>query len=198
MNRWHRALQGFATDLAGTVLVTVAGFVATPIILSLTSQSLYGFWVLTLSIVGYMALLEFGVGMALTRHVASDIESRTPKELNALIATAFSFLSILGAGLFLVGFICSFFVPGWLGVPEGDRQDVVVRVLGGARHAPRRARKAAGVPAVEGRAQRTDAHLRRRIARYRGLGQLGLSGLGAHRPGRPARCRRPAARWRCR
>ncbi len=126
MNRWHRALQGFGTDLIGTGLVTIAGFIATPIILSLTSQDLYGFWVITLSVMGYLALSEFGIGIALTRQIASDIERRTPGELNALIASALACMSVMGTVLFVIGFGCSFFVSGWFDIPAQHSADVVL------------------------------------------------------------------------
>lgn len=126
MNRWGRALQGFGTDLIGTGLVTIAGFIATPIILSLTSQALYGFWVITLSVVGYLALSEFGIGIALTREIASGRDTRKPEELNALIATALACMSLMGAMLFLVGFCCSFFLSRWFDIPVQHSADVVL------------------------------------------------------------------------
>jgi O-antigen/teichoic acid export membrane protein len=96
-SRAQKALLGFVSDLGGMIALTIITFIAAPIILELTSQTLYGFWVTTISILGYLALTDLGLGMSLTRFVASMAFKGDSKNLNGIINTAF--FTFCGIGL---------------------------------------------------------------------------------------------------
>lgn len=80
-SRTQKALMGFATDIAGLIAFTTISLIAAPMILELTSQTLYGFWITTISILGYLALSDLGLGMSLTRFIAASAFKREFKRI---------------------------------------------------------------------------------------------------------------------
>jgi len=124
-SRTRKALLGFVTDVGGQIALTLVGLVAAPIILRLTSQSLYGFWVTTISILGYLALTDLGLGMSLTRFVAYLAKSGDPKALNSLISTAFFTFCVIGIIFFVIGISIAPYIPIWFKIPPKEAEIVV-------------------------------------------------------------------------
>jgi O-antigen/teichoic acid export membrane protein len=120
LSRGKRALMGFVTDVGGMILFTLAGFFAAPIILDLTSESLYGFWITTISILGFLGLTDLGLGMSLTHFVSKFSKASDSKELNGLISTAFFTFCVVGLVFFIVGIGISPFIPAWFKIPESE------------------------------------------------------------------------------
>ena len=118
--RTHKALLGFVTDVGGVIAVSIIGFVAAPIILELTSRTLYGFWVTTISILGYLALTDLGLGMSLTRLVATSASKGNSKELNGIINTAFFVFCGIGILFFIIGISISSYIPSWFKIPKEE------------------------------------------------------------------------------
>jgi O-antigen/teichoic acid export membrane protein len=139
-NRTGRAAMGFVTDVGGQFLLMVAGFVAVPIILSLTSQSLYGFWLTATSILGYLALTDLGLGISLTRLVASLTGLGDVPALNRVISTAFFTFCCAGFIFFGIGISVAPFIPGWFKIPSQDANVVIsayrIAVFAGALALP--------------------------------------------------------------
>ncbi|NQU54783.1 MAG: oligosaccharide flippase family protein [Bacteroidetes bacterium] len=135
-SRTKLALYGFGTDVFGLIVLTVFGFIAAPIILNLTSQSLYGFWVTTISILGYLALTDLGLGMSLTRFVASLAKTNDAKSLNNVISTAFFAFCGVGLVFFIVGIGISPFISTWFKIPPKEVEQVLsayrVAIISGA------------------------------------------------------------------
>lgn len=85
--------------LATNLVVT---FVMTPIIIHSLGNRNYGIWELLVGLVGYLGVLEFGIGPALVRYVA-DAHSRDDRtSLNRIFNTAVVTLAALGIGALLV------------------------------------------------------------------------------------------------
>ena len=135
-SRTKLALMGFITDVGGLVVLTVFGFIAAPIILNLTSQSLYGFWVTTISILGYLALTDLGLGLSLTRFVAFSAKKNDAKALNNVISTAFFAFCGVGLIFFIVGISISPYLPTWFKIPSKEVEQVLsayrVAIISGA------------------------------------------------------------------
>ena len=135
-NRTKFALYGFITDGVGLIFLTIFGFIAAPIILKLTSQSLYGFWVTTISILGYLALTDLGLGMSLTRFVASLAKTKDSNALNSVISTGFFTFCGVGLVFFIVGISISPFIPTWFKIPSKEAEQLLsayrVAILSGA------------------------------------------------------------------
>lgn len=125
MSRTRRAIFGFATDTGGQVLLTLANFALTPLILKETSQAQYGFWLTALSVLSYLGLMDMGLGVALTRAIAGESRQSNEAKINSQVSTAF--FTFCGAGLFfaLIGFGFSFFIPEWFGIPSADSPAVL-------------------------------------------------------------------------
>ncbi len=102
-------------------MIQVAMLVAIPIIIQLTSQILYGFWLTALSVMAYLGLLDLGLGVSTTR-LLSGIHEKPggESEFNGVLSTGF--FSFCGAGLlFLVaGLAMAPYVPGWFKIPAAD------------------------------------------------------------------------------
>ena len=119
-SRTYKALIGFFSDVGGMIALTTITFIAAPIILELTSQTLYGFWITTISILGYLALTDLGLGMSLTRFVATLASKEEPKELNDIISTAFFTFCVIGIVFFIIGFSISSYIPIWFKIPKEE------------------------------------------------------------------------------
>jgi O-antigen/teichoic acid export membrane protein len=139
-SRAQKALLGFVSDLGGMIALTIITFIAAPIILELTSQTLYGFWVTTISILGYLALTDLGLGMSLTRFVASMAFKGDSKNLNGIINTAFFTFCGIGLVFFLIGYSILPYIPSWFKIPKEESELVLsayrVAIISGALALP--------------------------------------------------------------
>lgn len=135
-SRSRQAIFGFITDLGGNVLLSVVGIVTVPIFLRLTSESQYGFWMTALSILAYLALIDLGIGISLTRLVAGLTDEKESEALNRLVSSAFFVLCVSGFLLLAVGATISLFIPGWFKITPLEAPSIVhaylIAVLAGA------------------------------------------------------------------
>lgn len=135
-SRRKNAVLGFITDIGGNVLLTIIGLIAAPIILRLTSKSLYGFWVTTLSILGFLVLADMGIGMSLTRLVAGLTAEKDRPALGRLVSSALFLFCSAGVIFLAIGLGISPFIPGWFMIPAYEASSVVpayyVAVFAGA------------------------------------------------------------------
>ncbi len=122
--RFRQAFWGFVSDVGGSTLLVVFTFAATPVILKLTSQSLYGFWLAVLSVLGYFGLADLGFGLALTRAVAERPDD-TGAASKGLISTAFWIFCLGGLFVCLAGLAIAGFIPRWFHVPAQDTELVL-------------------------------------------------------------------------
>jgi O-antigen/teichoic acid export membrane protein len=120
--------------------LVVIGLVTTPLILRLTSASLYGFWITALSILGFLALTDFGLSISLLRQVAARSEGGNGSDISPLVSTAFFIFCAAGALFLAIGLGIANQIPGWFRVPESESSIVVrayqVAVLTGALSLP--------------------------------------------------------------
>jgi O-antigen/teichoic acid export membrane protein len=125
MSRGRRAILGFGTDIAGQVLLTLAALSMAPIILHHITAELYGFWLTALSIVAFLGLVDVGLGIALTRAIASISDRSDAIRLNQLISTAFVVFCLAGFVFSAVGLTLAAWIPEWFSIPQQNAHDVI-------------------------------------------------------------------------
>lgn len=108
----RNALSGYVTLVLGALL----GFILTPILLSSLGTTGFGVWSLILGTVGYLALLEAGLGFATTTRVAAA-EAEGPQAISKVLSTSLGLcVCIAGGGLLItLGLAAAF--PLIFGVP---------------------------------------------------------------------------------
>lgn len=124
-NRAHKAFWGLCADMGCQGVVTLSTFLLTPLVLALTSKSLYGSWQAALSILSYLAMLDAGLGFSLVRLVAAATEKRGTTGLSSVASVAFWSFAAIGAIVLAAGFFVAPFVPVWFHVPQSEAQSVI-------------------------------------------------------------------------
>ncbi|MCK4784326.1 MAG: oligosaccharide flippase family protein [Desulfobacteraceae bacterium] len=140
VNRTKQAALGFVTNVGGQFILTVATFILTPIILGFTSKSLYGFWVASLSILAYLSLIDFGLGVSLMRIVAGLYGCSHDDEINKVVSTGFFSFLVAGLVFIAIGLGVAGYIPSWFKIPADEARDVIwayrVVVIAGAVSLP--------------------------------------------------------------
>lgn len=125
--RTKQAILGLITDTGGQVVIQVATLVATPIIIYLTSRTLYGFWITVLSVLAYLGLLDLGLGISMTRLLAGIYEKPDSKDdVNRVLSTGFFSFCAAALVFLAVGLTITPFIPGWFKIPPAESEVVIL------------------------------------------------------------------------
>jgi O-antigen/teichoic acid export membrane protein len=101
----RNALFSYGTTIA-TALV---GLVVTPLLLRHLGAAQFGLWILLLSVVGYLGLLEIGLYLTVSKRVAENLATHDAKRLGQILGTAFVLYVSLGfVALIISGVLASF------------------------------------------------------------------------------------------
>lgn len=128
-SRKKLAVIGFLTDFGGQILVMLLNIFTVPMILKFTSQTTYGFWLASTSIIGFLSLTDFGIGVPLTRAIASKSNPSEIKELNKIVSTGFVALLFIGVVFLLLGLLISIYISDWFNIPFHDRAIIIPAFL---------------------------------------------------------------------
>jgi len=88
-----------ANSLSGTSLYfvnIVVAFIMAPVLIHTLGNRDYGLWELVMSVIGYMGLLDLGIGTALVRFVSFADGKNDPVDMQQTISTSFFFFGALG------------------------------------------------------------------------------------------------------
>ncbi|QEM68659.1 lipopolysaccharide biosynthesis protein [Geobacter sp. FeAm09] len=100
-------------SFSGTTLYlinVVVAFIMSPVLIRALGNRDYGLWELVMSVIGYMGLLDLGIGPALIRFVSVADGKQDRSDLQQTISTAFAFFIVAG-GLALVLFAALGYYP---------------------------------------------------------------------------------------
>lgn len=101
----------FFNSLSGTVLYAVnivVAFIMSPVLIMALGNRDFGLWELVMSVIGYMGMLDLGVGGSLVRFVSVADGRQDKNDLQQTVSTAFVFFSVVG-----VVAVCLFLVLGY-------------------------------------------------------------------------------------
>jgi O-antigen/teichoic acid export membrane protein len=117
LNARPRAIaKNAASNYLTLALGAVLGFVVTPILLRSLGTTAFGVWSLVLGAVGYLSLLEAGLGPASTNRVAAT-ESEGPEALSRVLSTSLTLSTCVGAGATLIAVALAAVFPLLFHVP---------------------------------------------------------------------------------
>lgn len=94
-------------SLSGTTLYAVnivVTFIISPVLIRSLGNRNYGLWELVMSVVGYMGLLDLGIGGTLVRFVSVADGKQDKNDLQQVISTAFIFFTVVGTVAVLIFF----------------------------------------------------------------------------------------------
>lgn len=94
-----KAIRGFFSDTLGSLFYSLLTLMTLPYIINNVGNSIYGDWIIILAVIGFVGLLDLGLGQALIREVAI---SDSTERINALASSTLSFLFILSIVLFSI------------------------------------------------------------------------------------------------
>ncbi|HYJ47349.1 MAG TPA: oligosaccharide flippase family protein [Pyrinomonadaceae bacterium] len=129
MTRTRRAILGIVTNYAATILLAVSSFVIIPIILRYLSREDYGLWATIGQMLGYLALLDLGVGSAVVRRTARMREHGDIEAVNRMVSTAVALYCLLGLVFLLAGLGIGFFLPNWSAIPQSRAHVAVIMFI---------------------------------------------------------------------
>lgn len=119
MTRTRRAAWGVVSSYAGAVVTAVAGFLVVPLVLRSVSRADYGLWVAVGQAVGYLALLDLGVGSAVVRRTA-ELSGQPDGDVvsGRTVSTAIALYCALGVVFVAVGAAIAPLLPHLLSIPD--------------------------------------------------------------------------------
>jgi O-antigen/teichoic acid export membrane protein len=125
MTRTGRAALGVITNHASALVMAVAGFVLVPIMLRYIGREDYGLWATVGQVLGYLALLDLGVGSAIVRRAAQLRESNDAERVNRMISTGVALYCAFAAVFMICGLAVSILLPKWQAIPP-ERSSIAV------------------------------------------------------------------------
>src|SRR5690349_7781918 len=107
MSRVKSALWGSISSQVSMIILMLLSIVITPLILKFLDKEAYGFYIVLIQFIGYLSMLELGLGGAISRSLAAnrgeDEASKTA--VNKIVSTSFFTYSVLRT-IVIVGGIC--------------------------------------------------------------------------------------------
>ena len=103
----NQRLWGALLSYVNIILTVAVGLLYTPLMLRLLGQSEYGLYSLIGSVIGYLSVLDMGLGNTLVRYTAKnrvDGTAQREAEMNGLFLLVYSVIGIItlvaGAGIY--------------------------------------------------------------------------------------------------
>jgi O-antigen/teichoic acid export membrane protein len=119
-SRRRGAVLMLAGGYANLALLTVQGLVLVPLYLRYVGSELYGAWLASGDLLGWLALLDMGVAGVVTQRMAAAHGRGERAELGEYYATGLAVQAVLVAVLTALAAAAAPFIPGWLGIHGPD------------------------------------------------------------------------------
>lgn len=103
------ALLSYLNLLLGNLIP----FIYTPIMLRMLGQAEYGIYGIAQSVMGYIGLLNFGIGGSIIRYLAKYRAEGNLDEERRVFGLFIKIYSVIGAAILLVGMFCSFHLSAY-------------------------------------------------------------------------------------
>lgn len=113
----RRVLRSTLSNYIGKIVTLGAGFFLTPFMVHRLGAAEYGLWVLVGSVVGYGALLDFGIGTAVTKYIAEYRAKGQTEQARSLVATALCLYTVLGFVAIALGALLAPLFPRLFTIP---------------------------------------------------------------------------------
>lgn len=124
MSRSKKAINGLSAEIIGQIVTQLITFVAIPVYLIYLNNISYGYWLTIGSIIMWISLSDFGIGMALSRLLIKIQNTKDPitiaKERNKLVITALIIFFLCAGLFFLVGLILYPFCIKWFNIQAAN------------------------------------------------------------------------------
>jgi O-antigen/teichoic acid export membrane protein len=116
-------VSGVALNYLGVAIVSGIGFFLTPYMIRTLGATSYGVMALSISMLGYASLLDFGIGLSVMKLIADRVNDRDRTETRKIVSTVLVFYSVVGLVVF--GAALALFGPisGSFHVPPAQADD---------------------------------------------------------------------------
>lgn len=94
----------------------VVVFLVNPFIIHTLGNERYGVWVLVLSIINYMTMMDFGIKQALLRFISKYLGEKDFNRINSLLKAAFFVYFSVALLVIIITFVLSFFALDWFNI----------------------------------------------------------------------------------
>lgn len=115
--RSKRFLAGVLTGYGSIAANVIFTLVSIPLALHFLDKERFGLWALALQINGYLALIDMGMGVAVSRFIADHKDDVNGGEYGSLLLTGGLVFVIQGILIVLAGLLFSIFAPQLFAVP---------------------------------------------------------------------------------
>ena len=114
---------------AATAVGMVVPFFLTPFVVRHLGATAYGVWILAVSTVSYLALLDLGLRSAIIRFVSKAQAQGRPEEARSAIGTALWFRLLVAAGVAVLAVALALATPHLFKIPDTMRHAAQITVL---------------------------------------------------------------------
>jgi O-antigen/teichoic acid export membrane protein len=110
----------------------VIGFFLMPVIVNKIGATAYGIWLLANSVVGYMGIIDLGLGPTVTKKTAEYLAIRADDKLNQVLSTAFSLYLALGLVIATLVLVLAQIIPFLFhtDAQQGPQLKLVLLIIG--------------------------------------------------------------------
>ncbi len=122
-----RTVRNIFSNWLGFIVTAIVAFFLSPFIVRHLGDSGYGIWTLTMSLTGYLGLLDLGVRGAVTRYVAKFHAQAADEDASRVVSSGLTIFLAAGAIAILVAVGIALLAVGHLKIPDSYR--VVARVV---------------------------------------------------------------------
>src|ERR1700720_470841 len=129
MPRARRIAQNVLSNWLALVITTVVGFFLSPFVVHHLGNLTYGVWVIIMSLVSYMNLLDLGLRGAVTRFVSKGTAQKNDRESSEAVSGALWIRLWISIAIILTGVIVSFGFNHIFGIPVELRQVARIAVM---------------------------------------------------------------------
>jgi len=129
MPRARRIAQNVLSNWLALVITTVVGFFLSPFVVHHLGNLTYGVWVIIMSLVSYMNLLDLGLRGAVTRFVSKGAAQSNDRESSEAVSGALWIRLWISAAIICVGVLVSFGFNRFFAIPIELQQAARIAVL---------------------------------------------------------------------
>lgn len=106
------------SNIVGTTIVSLIGLFLTPLLIHQLGTERFGIWTLILSVVAYVELADFGVGLSVQRYVAQYISQANREKILTMTRQAFTMVAVTLVVLSIPLFLLNQFLPALFCIPS--------------------------------------------------------------------------------